>query len=332
MNVSKIDIMDLAERLEERKNSGSRIALILGSRAGALFRSKDFPEEMAPYSTRKSFSVDTNEIGRFSECYDLLKKAKSQEAPGDLEKLLNEQIKNTEYSFADECMADLVKQKIFKVVLSFNPDDILYGAFTAAALKKNEDFVEIDFDRFGRYTVEEIRNHTKRACAVIKLFNDVYTFVRSLDKPRVQEEVSLWVRNLLEDWKIKEVLLVGIDLKWDHIILSALSSRLKTILFVNEDEPGKEEFYASYKELEKIEYIAGGKGEYEKFLQMLYWHINTGLPPYRYELAVQLKNEVNAMQGDIRRIKNDVEKIRSDQDIIIRNITKILQLLEEKRP
>ena len=49
MDVLGIDIAELAELLEARKNNDQKIALILGSRTGALFRSQCLAEEMALY-------------------------------------------------------------------------------------------------------------------------------------------------------------------------------------------------------------------------------------------------------------------------------------------
>ena len=333
MNRTKIDIAELAEILQERKNSGPKIALILGSRTGALYRSKSFPEAMAPYSTRsKSFSVDINEIARFSACYALMKEAKKQEAPGDLERLLDEKMKNVDFSFADVCVAELIKQKLFKIIFSCNPDDILYHAFGSSMLKKDEDFVELDFDRFSLYTREDIRNYVKRAGVVIRLFNRVELFAGGLDDTKVQGEVIIWVKNLLqEQWRIKDVLIVGIDPKWDHIILSALPSYLKTIWFVNEDEEEMKEFSSHYNEVEEFRYITGGKGEYEKFLTTLYWLINPGVPPSHYELAEQLKNQVNVMRSDMMRIKNDIEEIKSNNDIMLRRLGDIWRLLKNEK-
>ena len=68
--VSLIDVTELSEILEDKKINSQRIAVIVGSRAGALFRSEEFYDELEPYSTRTF--ADMDERDRFSECYSIL--------------------------------------------------------------------------------------------------------------------------------------------------------------------------------------------------------------------------------------------------------------------
>ena len=68
--VSSIDITELAGILEDRKSNSQRIAVIIGSRAGALFHSEEFYDELKAYSTRNF--ADMDERSRFYECYSIL--------------------------------------------------------------------------------------------------------------------------------------------------------------------------------------------------------------------------------------------------------------------
>jgi hypothetical protein len=302
----------LAELLEDRKNNDQKFALILGSRTGALFRSQGFAEEMAPYNTR-SF-VGMNERERFSECYISLQAAKKQMSSSDLEIILNQQVRNINFSMADDCLAELVAQKVFKLILSANADDLIYAACTTSELKEKQDFVDFDLGRLSiTETVDEIISHEKiSACKMIKLYNDVDAFVYSLDKPQVQEELSQCVSKLLERMWIKEVLVVGIDLTWDNLILSALPSRIKTVWFVNEDEQVKDAFRSAYEGVEEFRFITGGQGGYEKFLKAVYWQINPGIPPRHYELTGQLQNQLNVMHHDLISIKDGIQSLHAE--------------------
>jgi len=328
MNVSKIDMTELADLLEDRKNNTpQKIALILGSRAGALFHSPSFIDAMAQYSAIPQFFVDMNERERFSTCYSLLKQAKEREAGNDLKITLKQIIKDVRFSMADECMAEFVKQDIFKVILSFNPDDLLYGAFTALDLKKEDDFVEFDLDHIDNHTIDEIRLHDKvKACKVIKFFNDVEAFIHKLDKPQELENIRVCVKTLLERMRIKEVLIVGIDLTWDHMILSSLPSRLKTAWFVNEDEQVKADFCSKYSEIEQIGFVTGTQGRYDKFLRTLYFQLNPGIPPLRYELTSRLQNQLNVMQQELK----SLTKVTKDTyDLNLKMHRQIIQLAQQ---
>ena len=331
MDIARIDIAELADVLEDRKNNDKKIALILGSRTGALFRSQSFAEEMVHYSTSTRSFVDMNERERFTECYSLLKTAKRQIDRKDLEILLSQKIRNIDFSMADDCLADLIEQKVFKLVLSSSVDDLLYDALITLGLKEKHDFVNFDLGRLSiADTVEEILFHEKiSACKVIRLYTDVDAFVHSLDKPKVQAERSQCVKNLLERMRIKEVLLVGIDLTWDQMILTALPPRIKTVWFVNEDDSIKETFRSTYEGIEQFRFIIGGQGGYEKFLKALYWQINPGIPPRHYELTSRLQNQLKVIQRDLTSIKDGIKSLQEEIRRMQHQITKLSHRVEE---
>jgi hypothetical protein len=331
MDVSRIDITELAELLEDRKNTNQKIALILGSRTGALFRNQEFAEEMVQYSTITRSFVGMNERESFNECYTLLLAAKTLIGRRDLEILLNQKIRKIDFSMADDCLAELIEQKVFKMILSSNADDLLYDALTTLGLKEKHDFVNFDLSRPSiRDTVDEIIFHEKaNACKVIKFYNDVDEFVYSLDRPQAQGEICQCVKELLERMRIKEALVVGIDLAWDHVILSALPPQIKTIWFVNEDEHVKETFRSTYGKIEQFRFITGGQGGYEKFLKAFYWQINPGIPPRRYELTSQLQNQLKVIQHDLTSIKYGIKSLREEIARMQRQMTELSHRVEE---
>ncbi|HWS84981.1 MAG TPA: hypothetical protein VN207_12075 [Ktedonobacteraceae bacterium] len=331
MDVSRIGIAELAEMLEDRKNNDQNFALILGSRTGALFRSQQFAEEMALYNTSAHSFVDSEERDHFSRYYSLLKIEKKQRSSNDLKHSLNQKIRNIPFSPADECLAALVKQGIFRTVLYCNPDDILYEAFTALELKKREEYAEFDIDLlamtedFGRV----VYAGNRRTCKVINLYNDIDAFVYSLDKPQEQQERGLYVRKLLDHMSIKEVLIMGIDLQWDDIILDALPSRVKTVWFVNEDEQVKETFRSKYKKIEQFMFITGKHAEYEKILKTLHFQINPGILPRRYEMTSELRHQLNLMQRDLTSIKDGLESLETKVTTIQSQIIRLSQKVQE---
>lgn len=298
--------------LEDRKNNDPKIALILGSRTGALFRSESFAEEMAFYSTRAFGGM--NERDRFSACYTLLQTAKKQMSSSDLELILRQQIRKVSFSIVDDYLADLVSQKVFKLVLSSNTDDLIYDAFAALGLKEKQDFVDFDLGRQSiTDIVDEIISHEKvSACKVIKFYNDVDAFVHRLDKQQMQEEISQRAKRLLEGMWVEEVLVVGMDPIWDQLILSALPARIKTVWFVNEDEQAKDTFCAKYEGVEEFRFIIGGQGGYEKFLKALYWQISPGVPPRYHELTGQLQHQLKVIQQDLKSIKNGINSLNTE--------------------
>jgi hypothetical protein len=333
MDVSRIDITELADLL---KNTDPRkTALILGSRVGALFRSQSFIEEMSCHSRGPRSFMDMNECESFSACYNILRQAKVRYAGNDLEISLKHMIESIDLSMADECIAELVKQEVFKLILSFNPDDLLYNAFTALDLKKERNFVEFDLDINGPQAVDDMferMSRNRKACNVVKFFNDVDALLYTLDEPQELESISGSVKTLLERMRIKEVLIVGIDLTWDSIILSALPSRhLKAVWFVNEDERTKDVFCEKYHDLWNVRFITGNAGRYDIFLRTLHFQINPGILPFRYELTSQLQNQFNIVQQELKSLKDGIKSLQKTNEQIQRQLTRLSRQVEEAR-
>jgi hypothetical protein len=327
---SRINIAALAEMLEERKKNNRNIALILGSRVGALFRSSQFIKEITYFSgTSPRYLFDTSEREYFSECYASLEKAKKQRNSSDLRNFLEQKIKDVDFSPSDRFLADLVKQGIFSVILYCNPDDIIYDAFRSEELGVRENFIEFSIDTFTfKEALDGIVNYEKiNACKVLKLYKDVEAFVYSLGNSQEQEELGRCVKSLLERLWIKEVLIVGLDLRWDHIILSALPSRVKTVWFANEDEPEKNAFHSTYGRIESFRPISGG---YEKILKALYIQINPVVLPRSYELMSSLQNQLRLIQRDLASIKGELKDLQTKVDQMQIKVTKMrMELLEE---
>lgn len=332
MDVSRIDSAELAELLEQRKKNNQRIALILGSRTGALSRSPSFVEETMRYSSTSTQSFNNmRETEQFSMCYSQLEMAKEDTNKEDFAVFLKQQIKKTNFSIADEFMAGLVEQRIFRVILSFNPDDILYDAFTTIGLKENEHFVNFDLRQLlsikdtnlASTIISKFVTHEKtNACKVIKLYNDVETFVYSLNREELQEELGVLVKKLLDRMMIKEALIVGMDTMWDRILLAALPPRIETIWFANEDEQVKETFLSTYEKVKQLRFMIGVQGVYEKVLTALHSQINPGKLPHRYELTSQLQ-KLSVMQRDLTIIKDRIEELNDGVTIMQNQITKL---------
>src|SRR5579859_7028723 len=118
VEVSKIQIAEIARELEERKNENRRPVLILGSRAGGLFRSQYFNETMLKYSMRNFADLTLRE--QFSQCYDILDKETM--ARTDLKIIITKALENLNFAIADDCLAELVKQGLFEFIFTNNVD------------------------------------------------------------------------------------------------------------------------------------------------------------------------------------------------------------------
>lgn len=105
-NISRIGIADLAERLEDGKNN-QKMALILGSRTGALSRSQKLINEMSHYTTLPLATME--ETDQFSECYSSLEVAKKAIGREDLEFMLKEQVNGSMKEFSGHYTSRLIQ-------------------------------------------------------------------------------------------------------------------------------------------------------------------------------------------------------------------------------
>jgi hypothetical protein len=252
---ARIEIEHLARELENRKHEKLKTALVLGSRAGALFRSQKFYEDITYLSPKNLTMLSVTE--QFSEAYSILKVEKDKNPVEDIRILLTSAIKNSMHSTEDTSLAELVKHNIFNTIFSLNMDDLLYSAFVRHEMKPKQDFADFSFGRWQpEYTIQEILEYTRlNTCKLIRIYSDEQSFVYRLNNPKAQEENSRSIRHLLEKWKVKELLIVGWDPVWDDMLPSALPAALKTIWFVNEDENAKNAFLAHYQACENLYYI-----------------------------------------------------------------------------
>jgi len=251
----RIEIEYLARELENRKHEKAKTVLILGSRAGALFRSQKFYEDITYLSPKSLTMLSVTE--QFSEAYSILKAEKDKNPVEDIRILLTSAIEQSMHATEDTSLAELVKQNIFNTIFSFNIDDLLYSAFIKHEMKPKQDFADFSFGRWQpEYTVQEILEYTRlNACKLIRIFSDEQSFVYRLNHAKAHEEISHCMRQLLEKWKVKELFIVGWDPVWDEFLPSALPASLKTVWFVNEEENAKNLFCSYYPNYEYLYYI-----------------------------------------------------------------------------
>jgi hypothetical protein len=331
--ISSIDITELAEVLEERKNNSQRIAVILGSRAGALFRSTGFYEELKEYST-KNFA-DMDEKSRFYECYSILEgilKRRSMSIK-ELRAFIEAHIR--EYSNIEHHLAELVKDNIFRVIITNNIDDILYESFKAVDMRENVDFVELSLGRLScTDSIERILYQKKiNIRRLIRIGGDIDTLLGNLNKPQAKKAIGECVRNLLEKLRIRELLIVGLDLAWDQSILSALPSGLETIWFVNEDEHVKEIFLEKCENVKLFRFLSGHKGNYQNFFKHLYWNKNYSITG-SHKLIEEVKNSMYNMRINLDRSEKRHEKTHEafmqSLEYLHFKVDSIMRFLEER--
>ncbi len=327
--LKKIDLVDLATELEECNLKDQKVALILGARTGALFRSQYFKKVMSQYSVRTLAELSPYES--FTECFTILQREKQSFGRVNLRIMLEKALEDIHFSFTEVCLAELVQLKVFKTLITTSASSLLEDAFQTLKMteypkEKNGD--RLDYLPFTpvRHSIHDIAFHENLiACKLIKIHDDVPTFIHNLFTANADRTNSQFSKNLLGLMRVKHLLIVGVDLQWDKFLLSALPDNVETIWFVNEEEAVMQTFYQTYLgRVGLFRHMTGTNGSYDKFLRMLYWQLTNGVSPVYYKLSRNLPEHLLTIRTELEQIKKELLQLRESH----KEITEIHRLLD----
>ncbi|SRR5579884_805558 len=333
--ITDIHIEELAKDLAERTNRNQQPALILGSRAGGLFRSNEFYEDMRGYSMRNFAELSLRE--QFSEAFDILGKAGMWHT--ELSHLIRQALQSQHFTIGDDCLARLMQGKRFKIILTNNMDDLIESALSALGMREHHEYQVFVPER---HNIEDILySGNLFTSKVIKICGELQTAAHNIEKHLFHARSSSHLQHLLREMHIKEVLVVGLDLAWDGGIFHALPAQATTIWLVNEDEVVREAIVSRYPQAEQIRCIIGSEGEYEQFFRLLYWYINPGVP-FSHEKIANMQHqlseinhgvhkEMNEMHQTIASIEEEMKEMRQELRLLREAIQNLTDRLGDKR-
>jgi hypothetical protein len=289
-------IKEMAELLRVRKSNSHSTVLLLGARAGALFRSDHFFECLRAFSQRDlSLSPRTTQ---FSEYYSTLTNNDFSER--EIHSLFRKSLENLAATKADACLAELVEQGHFHEIISTNIDDILEQSFSQIEMKEPRDYEVIHpYDK-----IEQERNAPFR---VVKVFGDFasrdYTVHRHINRSDKELGHVLSLRHILE----KDILVVGIDPKWDKHILDTISGTSGTLWFVGEEEDLiKQETISDILRQRSSKYIVGREGHFDYFMRSLHSYLYGGMP-LNYKFAQKILNELADVSNHVATLSKKIQ-------------------------
>lgn len=291
---------------------------MLGSRTGALFRSKYFYATMGEYSERDFASMQPWE--RFTECYRILQ-TQPKLGKSDKEAILMESLKEQHFSKADMCLTELVQNGTFRVIITSNADDLLYEAFSAQRMNARQDFVEcvLTGALMERKVHEIVYGPKLDACKVIHTCRDEQTLLYNMDEASEQVILGNGVKDVLSGLRIQSLLMVGIDPVWDEALLLALPARLQTIWNVSEDRQVSQHLEEQCRRISNLEIfeIGGNSGEYSSFMLSLHHSLFNEVPKY-YDVVMEFMHQAKSLQQDIASVKERLSDLDGKMDNIIK--------------
>lgn len=263
-----VDGIEIARSLRADKKAPT--ILFLGSRAGALFRSKDFYERLQQFSMR-DFSY-LSRIEQFSECYHVLQR---HFTASDLHAILQDSLQSLPLLSVDSQLADLVKKGIFDIIISTNLDDALERALLQAGMSGGRDFQVVIPQRDVSLAFDDSHEEGKKPCLLIKLFGDFGAHEYEIRRRDSYFKDFEKLKQSLAVTLSQETLLIGYDPQWDSSVDTLFPVTGQKIWYVNEDLDEDSQIFHLLQN-RSSGHLIGTQGSYEIFIQDLYRYIQSG--------------------------------------------------------
>jgi hypothetical protein len=310
----KAEITTLVNWLGMRKKTNNPAVLFLGARAGGLFRSQELYNILRPFSKRTLSELSQGH--QFEECYKVLSQGQFSER--ELDSILTRSLHDITFTDADVCLAEMVKQRLFDVIISSNIDDLLEDSFAQVEMREL-----FDYDVFiPERTASEEGSYHERVlpCKVIKAFGAL-----SSKKYRILERGAYLdsnqnLKSRLETYLARDVLVVGLDPTWDEEILRMFPTQGDFLWLVGEEELMTNAAVSRIVRARQTKHMVGS--EYHEVWKALYWHLH-GEMPINFQLIHSINLQLQTLNRDLQRLKKDTADIRN-------NLQKLLTLVETR--
>lgn len=285
-------------KIRQKNNQG--MVLFLGARAGSLFHSSAFYEMLKGYSTI-NFDI-RSPAEQFAECYKVLRKGRFGEKEIDI--ILTSSLQYTAVPEAHTCVAELIKEGVFDIVVSTNIDNHLEEALKELGMKEQNDFSVFLPER---ESLEQfLFSETRPSCKIIKPFGDLpsrgYTIIRrdfSLDGI---QGMTKYLENILA----RDVLVIGFDPIWDAEMLRVFPADKNSLwLASEEDVSARHPFWSLARHGRQIKHIMGKAGGFEPFFKALYWQLYERMP-INDQLVRDTLNELRIIRNQTQETYQEV--------------------------
>jgi hypothetical protein len=298
---------EIAHRLQLRLRSRYHTILLLGSRAGALYRS-NLHKKLEAVSL--SNLNDLPPPKRLEACYHILfSNARLQFSEAELHQLVGTSLQEVEFSIADIGLAELIKLGYFNTVITTNIDDTLERALSMIDVKDLEIII-------GHRTknLNLSRNYT--TYQIIKVFGDILSMEYNLKERTKYIHEKSELKKYCADILSKDVLMIGIDPAWDTALVHMIPLQGGTLWYIDEEPPPQESLMGSILHARHAQCISGREGNYEHFIFMLYKHLCSS-SPFNYKLGRDILNHMDELKKRIETIENRLDEVKKHMESII---------------
>jgi len=304
------EISRIIKQLKSRREGNQATVLVLGSRAGGLFRSEMY-DTLKLYGEPSFATLSQTE--QFAACYRILTHP-NQFTLFEIDEIFTQALASAAISEADIYLAALVRLHVFDVVISTNIDDIFERAMEYVGMEKGS-----DFDIYDQRNIEKANaHHKKRYCKVIKVFGQLAEREYAVKRNAYLNQHEL-TENLLGRELERDVLVIGLDPTWDEELYHVFHPHGDTFWYVNEER--LDDSSAFYKRIRtrNVQQLVGAERNYEDFVTELYWQYVETMPANFVLHGIVLQEmrqmresiqEYKALASEIRQLKKEFEQLR----------------------
>jgi hypothetical protein len=271
LSFSEFNVEYMARMLKIRKNAGGPpTVLFLGSRTGSLFRHSFLADLLTAFSNRNLSNMTP--VERFHECYRILEDFKRQNQDRDIHAIIRKALHEKRVEVADLCVAELMKQGIFDLIITTNIGSELEEAFRQSGMIEHRDFEAVISEPHEPLSGGIAKGHGFK---IIKASGDVFSERYSICGYGIgSKEFFLdkhpTLKASIEQIKEENMLMVGFDYRWDrHFIRAGFPRRVGSLWYVNEEQTREDSLLSSYLQDYAAMRLEDTTGEYEPFFMKL---------------------------------------------------------------
>lgn len=316
---TKITVEDIAQDINSREIAP---VLFLGSRTGSLFRGTALANTLKGYSFKDL--ANKTRVERFAEWYTVLDRLRQNELAlhSNIQQALQEKV----VSVADNCLAQLMKERKFEYIITTNIGNEEELTFLQNEMKTNRDFEVIA----PGSAIASAGNKFK----IIKASGDTeseYSICGYTIKNRKNILLDMYTepRKSIDEVRKRDMLMVGFDAKWDNHVLHAVFPREegRRVWYVNEEpsvEKNSQLFF--YLKACKARCLEGSTGKYELFFMNLCEHMLGSIPTQQIldkltsieKMLLEMQKTYQQFQEmTMKDIKGSIAKLSENVDVLL---------------
>jgi nucleoside phosphorylase len=258
-------VKQIAQTLKIRKDMSTPTILVLGGKCEALFHSQIFYHLL--HTTQRTNLLTNGREELEQSSMRLLRHGTLSDK--EIRDLVFQSLPDTFSQASDICIAALLKQHFFQLVLSTCIDTGLEDALIQIGLREKRDF-EVFMPNQSTTHLSFLEQNKASSFALVKMHGDITIPQYSLRKQISTLTEDVHLLQMFAEIRAWNMLLVGFDETWDDEIVPLLTSHKGSIWYVNTKRPDETSLLSWWLHKNHAQFLLGEEGQHDRFFKRLY--------------------------------------------------------------